>query len=309
MAPWEKDRFAETAFKRLYWQGYRGRFGVFRWPTGYGFTGLGSVATNLTEKDNYDNSEYNAWHSAAGLLNKLKDFNAQYPGRVYMLAHSMGNVVAGEALRLSVGRVINTYVASQAAISADTYDTSVPNYSFTFAGVSLGPDTPNIYGNWFAGNYGGGAGSVISFYNTNDYALARARWQLNSLLKPDHSVLESGTTWTYSYTGSPTDGPPWNNSITTSSGGTVAFFITTSLNDRYEVMAYAAQSYTTALCATPVSTLAASVSLSTIWLGDPTGNAYTEHFWHSAEFRCDNPLQGNYWNQILGSSAFNLKLS
>ena len=34
-----KDRFAETAFKRLYWQGYQGRFGSFRWPTDYGFNG------------------------------------------------------------------------------------------------------------------------------------------------------------------------------------------------------------------------------------------------------------------------------
>ncbi|MEI6197756.1 MAG: hypothetical protein WCS42_25865, partial [Verrucomicrobiota bacterium] len=35
----EKDRYAETAFKRLYWQGYQGRFGSFRWPTDFGFTG------------------------------------------------------------------------------------------------------------------------------------------------------------------------------------------------------------------------------------------------------------------------------
>ena len=33
MALWEKDHFGETEFKRLYWQGYQGRFGVFRWPT------------------------------------------------------------------------------------------------------------------------------------------------------------------------------------------------------------------------------------------------------------------------------------
>ena len=39
METWEKDRFAETAFKRLYWQGYQGRFGEFRWPTDYDFTG------------------------------------------------------------------------------------------------------------------------------------------------------------------------------------------------------------------------------------------------------------------------------
>ena len=25
---WVKDRFAETEFKRLYWQGYQGRFGI-----------------------------------------------------------------------------------------------------------------------------------------------------------------------------------------------------------------------------------------------------------------------------------------
>src|SRR5207247_2339523 len=32
---WKKDRYAETAFKRLYWQGYQGRFGLFRWPGVY----------------------------------------------------------------------------------------------------------------------------------------------------------------------------------------------------------------------------------------------------------------------------------
>ena len=33
MQRWEKDRFGEAMFKRLYWQGYQGRFGIFRWPT------------------------------------------------------------------------------------------------------------------------------------------------------------------------------------------------------------------------------------------------------------------------------------
>ena len=40
MRPEEKDQFAETAYKRLFWQGYRGRFGVFEWPTTYGFGAL-----------------------------------------------------------------------------------------------------------------------------------------------------------------------------------------------------------------------------------------------------------------------------
>ena len=129
----------------------------------------------------------------------------------------------------------------------------------------LTPFSPNIYGNWFAGNNGVKAGSVISFYNINDYALARGRWQLNQLLKPDYDVVEGATVWTYGYTGSPSDGPPWNNFIKTSGGGTVTFFITTSFNAYYEAMAYAAESYTTALGATPVSTLPGSVNLNTIW--------------------------------------------
>ncbi len=190
-----RDRFAESAFKRLYWQGYQGRFGLFRWPTDYGFYGLGSIITNLVEKDNYDNSERQAWRSGQGLVNKLDDLNAEYPGRVYLLAHSMGNIVAGEALRLSGStRVVNTYAASQAAISAHVYDTNVPTYSFSISvfGIpySFGPKVPNIYGNWFAGNNGGGAGSIVNFYNTNDYALAQTHWQLDQLMKPDRDVQE-----------------------------------------------------------------------------------------------------------------------
>jgi len=311
MQYWEKDRFAESAFKRLYWQGYQGRFGSFRWPTGFGFTGWQTIATNLTEKDNFDSSEYQAWQSAQGLLNKLNDLNGQYPGHVYLLAHSMGNVVANEALRLSgSSQVVNTYVASQAAVSAHTYDTNVANYSFYYPPWSLSADTPNIYGNWFSGNNGGGAGQVVSFYNVNDFALQRSVWQRDELLKPDQDVLEGTTTWYYGYSGSVSDPAPWNNFYKqTFNGSTVFYFnIVTSLNNRHEVMGYAAQSYTTALGATAgVHHLADSIDLTGVWPPDPTGNNYTEHFYHSAEFRGDNPQQRNYWSELLGSDAFNLK--
>jgi len=84
---------------------------------------------DVTDPRNFDNSEFIAWQSAAGLRNKLKDLNAEYPGHVYMLAHSMGNIVAGEALQLAAqngdGRVVNTYVASQAALPAHDYDATV----------------------------------------------------------------------------------------------------------------------------------------------------------------------------------------
>jgi hypothetical protein len=273
METWEKDRFAETAFKRLYWQGYQGRFGEFRWPTGSGFTGnFGRLLTNPQEKDNFDNSEYNAWLSGAGLLNKLNNLNAQYPGHVYVLAHSMGNVVTGTALRLSgATQVVNTYVASQAAVTAHTDDETVPNYSFevTIGGVNinLGSNTQNIYGNWFTNNNGGAAEQVISFYNTNDFALRRLHWQLDQLAKPDDLVAEGGSLWNYGYSSSTNDPPPWYHFFkTNTTSTTVTFDIVGSLTNRYEVMSYAAQSYTTALGATPgVHKVAANVDLTTQW--------------------------------------------
>src|SRR5208282_328227 len=180
----DKDHFAETAFKRLYWQGYQGRFGEFRWPTDNGFAGtLIQLATSPSEKDNFDRSEYNAWQSGAGLLNLLTSLNTEYPGRIYMFGHSMGNVVAGEALRLDeTNQVVNTYVASQAAITAHTYDPTIPSYSFSYSylgvPISTAPKTPEIYGGWFSAN-GAMAGTIVNFYNTNDYALQRSVWQLN----------------------------------------------------------------------------------------------------------------------------------
>jgi hypothetical protein len=314
MPTWEKDRFAEAAYKRLYWQGYQGRFGVFRWPTGSGFVGISTMATNITEKDNYDLSEYEAWQSATGLLNKLSALNIQYPGQVYMLAHSMGNVVASEALRLAgTSQLVNTYVASQAAITAHTYDPTVTNYSFSYSPWSSVAHTPNIYGNWFATNNGNGAGQIISFYNVNDFALQRSVWQLDQLFKPDQLVIENGQPWDYGYSGSTNDPAPWNNFYKEYSSSTVYFNIVGNLLNRYEVMGLAAEPYTTALGATPgVNNVFLNVNLdrsgnNAIWPGDPTGQNYIEHFWHSAEFRGDYWQQQGYWSELLGSEAFNLK--
>jgi hypothetical protein len=313
MPTWEKDRFAESAFKRLYWQGYQGRFGLFRWPTGSGFAGISTLATSPAEKDNYDLSEYQAWQSATGLFHKLTVLNIQYPGKVYMLAHSMGNVVAGEALRLAgTNQVVNTYAATQAAITAHTYDPTVTNYSFAYAPFSYSADTPNIYGNWFATNKGNGAGQIISLYNTNDYALQRSVWQLDQLFKPDKSVTEGATTWNYEYNGATNDPPPWNNFSKQflDGQGSVHFNIVTNIYNRYEVMALAAQPYTTALGATPnVQHVTRSVDLSGIWPRDavhPT-HPFDEHFYHSAEFRGDYWQEQYYWSELLGPDAFHFK--
>jgi hypothetical protein len=310
MSRYDKDRFAETAFKRLYWQGYQGRFGVFRWPTDYGFKG--SMWQALTDPRNFDNSEFTAWRSAQGLLNKLNALNAEYPGHVYMLAHSMGNVVAGEALRLAgANRLVNTYVASQAAVPAHDYDATVTapyllQFTYLYPSGRLhdlgtrnyGPTTPNIYGNWFAGN-NGATGRRVNFYNVNDFALAMPRWGFDQIMKPD--TLPLGT---YLYTGSTNDPPPWNSFAYLPVGsGLLNMDIVNNLQDRYEAMAYAAEPRSTAFGATPGVANTANLDLTTLWPADSSGHSYADHFWHSAEFRGDNTQEQGYWHTLLFAPA------
>ena len=66
------------------------------------------------------NSTHGLLEWDCSLLNRL---NGEYPDNVDLLAHSMGNVVAGEALRLSgTNQVVNTYIAMQAAVASYAYD-------------------------------------------------------------------------------------------------------------------------------------------------------------------------------------------
>ena len=63
MKLWEKDRYAETMYKRLYWQGYQGRFGSFRWPS------QGTVNTTfdaVTRPSYFYKEEYTLMAGSAG---------------------------------------------------------------------------------------------------------------------------------------------------------------------------------------------------------------------------------------------------
>jgi hypothetical protein len=312
MKRWEKDRFAESAFKRLYWQGYQGRFGLFRWPTDNGFEG--NLWDVLTDSHNYDNSELTACKSATGLLNKLNDLSSKYPGHVYLLAHSMGNVVAGEALRLAgSNQIVNTYIASQAAVPAHVYDSTSTNLidfthkhpSYPFNPANFGPTTPNIYGNWLAGN-SAAAGRRINFYNANDFALSPDAWCFNQELKPDDFL--GGY---YTYFGSTNDPAPWNHFAFVPVGsGPINLDIVTKIGDRYEAMAYAAESRSKAFGATAgVTGLSGSLNLMTIWPTDTTGHNYADHLWHSAQFRTDTTQQWGYWRSLLRSPTVGFNIS
>jgi alpha-tubulin suppressor-like RCC1 family protein len=343
MKPEEKDVFAETAFKRLFWQGYRGRFGAFQWPTTHSFgsffvdntklkTKVSTGYSALTDYTNYDRGEWSAWRSAVGLKRLLIRLQASCPGEVYMVAHSMGNVVAGEALRLAaeegLGELVNTYVASQAAIPVHVYagsqvgvllEADVPVSVLTSMLDGGFPETANIYKNWLAAN-SGAVGRRVNFYNGNDYALWHDCWEANQYLKPDHSDAPDQR-FNYDYTEDPLALPVVNGFRKFNPAELIPVPIVLQLGsthavaDRYEIMAFAAEAWSRALGAVPVSNGAfdANVDLSgfghaggRIWPLDPVARPYAAHKWHSAQFRSTNMLQRGYWNELLGPNGFDI---
>ncbi len=193
MTTWGKNSYAETGFKRLYWQGYTGRYGILTWPTFFNFPGLG-FDEQAFDLNNYDKSEWQAWKSGTGLRTLLTNLTALYPQRVRVTGHSMGNVVVGEALRISSSapKLAVVYAALEAAIPSHCYDSAATNRAIPFLENN---NTPNIYANyWQPGSsnyfYGfQGASKYVNFFNTNDFALRS--WQLDQNLKPAGSLAYS----------------------------------------------------------------------------------------------------------------------
>ena len=296
---WEKDAFAETAFKRLYWQGYKGHFGAFQWPTGYGFGG--GAWDVIADSRNFDNSEANAWASAAGLLGKLTDLNATYPNHVYLLAHSMGNVVAGEALKLArSSQMVNTYVAAQGAIAAHTYDPSCAPHSFYYLGINQFSGTPNRYAEYSTDGapcyFNGiiGAGTFVNFYNLNDYALGK--WVIDQDLKPDHGGLAYPG---YYYDPPPTSHPSGFYKIVGSDPSIDLLFPANT----YVIFAYCDEARSFALGATANVNRFSPQNLPGLWPDDTSttdpNQKYSAHKWHSAEFNFDNMQQGAFWKNLM----------
>ena len=184
-----KRAFAETALKRLYWQGFRGNVAAFDWPTFADQEGIlqGDLAFfNFT----YNASEYQAFRSGRSLMTFLADKKATGP--VHLLAHSMGIVEAAEALRqwTAAGNgqaLVSNYVAMQGALSAGGYGDDA-----TDATVSR----RDYYRHWPTGRNGDtnryymqgtdrAAGNWINMFNEEDRATsAESAWVGNNRIKP-----------------------------------------------------------------------------------------------------------------------------
>lgn len=279
---WKKDRYAETAFKRLYWQGYEGRFGLFRWP---------GVTTGLRP---LDDSEFNAWRSAAGLLNRLTNLNAQYPGNVHLMAHGYGAIAAGEALRLAgTNELVNTYIAMQGAVAAHAYD---PLPSLPWRTLATGTDdgTPNRY-IWYYTNFAlpyfsgvGGAGAYINFFNTNDFVLTNS-WRTDQDTKP---ALTLNLSHQYRWDGT--------NFLKGFSAFTELLLFP---GDRYEIFSYCVEARAEASGAQPnlggKFDANRELNLSTLTYSASGGTD------HSGQFKSFHAYEWTFWRAVLTSMGLN----
>jgi len=297
MQEFEKQRWLEATYKRLYWLGYKGRVGGFSWPC--------SQSTLP-----YDESELRAWQSGEQLRLLLDNSDTNKPGlkqlgyRVHVIAHSQGNVVMGEALRQAGAgsNLVSTYVASQAALPGHCYNPEAELFPFQ---SSMDDGTPNVYArywkpgspdrwpeNWPEGNpaylapiyMSGAAGKYVNFYNDVDYALTgtgltQGAWELTNKLKPD------GTEY-FSY--SSTDG------FRQRPGGGATVFNLKFPDDRLSIFAYGAEARSRALGARPTGGVFTSeLNLRTSF------NFTDEHIYHSGQFRSFYAARWSYWKSLL----------
>lgn len=272
MSRYDKDRYAETAFKRLYWQGYQGRFGEFRWPTKTGFT-------------TFDASEFNAWKSGEGLYRLITNLNATYPGRVYLTAHSMGNIVAAEALRKAgASQIVNTYIGMQAAIASHAYDPTTTNRSLGILD-SFTYDRHAEY--WTNGapcylNGVQGASHFANFFNPRDWALSW--WETDQDTKPDMG---------YSWVNVPNDNERYYYQSSPYNTRQLYF-----PQDTYEIFSFVTEARCYAVGAQ--TNVAGSFTLSAQVDLDAAPYSFGElHKGHSGEFRSTNMDRWPFWERVL----------
>jgi hypothetical protein len=310
LQPWERRAFANTAYKRLWQLGYKGRFGLYSWPTDYNSLTFWDFR-DLSTWQNYDRSEQRAWNSANALYRLMANMNEQKPPyRVRLLAHSMGNIVASEALRLAAiknnSSLVQGYIASQAASVAHAYDATDPAYVL----LSFAYRTPEIYANFQRGThfqpyYTGMKNAVlgtnvVNFNNVEDYALNTwYTWPLNQASKPDigwnsqlvaTNRLRTNNWYTF-----------WNgNRQLDMNHGNEAASIQT-----YEIFAHIAQAESEALGSAEDNThhIRGEVG-GAVNLNNAPFNYGRNDYEHSAEFNSINMNRRTYWWQVL--STFSL---
>lgn len=320
-----KAAFAETMFKRLYWQGYRGEFVSFDWPTFSDEEGpdwpIFGTGANIT----YNPSDFQAYRSAQALRNILENYRGDSPNLqpVHLLAHSMGNIVAGEALRqytfdpVTVDPLVTNYVAMEAAVSAGAYRDNGTDSQI------VGRPIPDLYRFWQHGRDGLSDPSLgnteyfqsisfasenrLKYYNEQDFALNL--WDINNAGK---EFLVQSTVWPYDYEFEFGDGENINNDIFTRvpDVGAEVILDLALPNGRpganaYEILAFYAQSASLALGTKPVTAFDGNFNIEA--LGMLGGSDIRAN--HSYQFMHDAAETWDFYTQLKADLGFNATYS
>ncbi len=177
---------AETMFKRLYWQGNKGRFVLFYWDTL-----VGAFAGEIPALP-YNLNEYRALKYGPTLKSYVATLSQ---GRtVNVASHSLGAGVVLSALK--EGMAVNNYLVLQGAFSAKSYDANLPTLQ-RFQDAEAGKPTPDMaLINGYGGYLANVQGTLINMFNPDDFALAtgtilgvETNWEKNQIdSKPDDPV-------------------------------------------------------------------------------------------------------------------------
>lgn len=221
----ESLNFAETMFKRLWQRGYKGRFAYFRWPTLAGAVGT------------YNDSEYRAWKCGESLKQYMASLPSSYTNN--LAAHSMGNIVAGSALKKGM-QVVN-YALLNAAVPAMCYDTNTTLYQSGAFWKSPTPDNDSDEGTralGYSGQLQAVSGNLVNFFLPGDFATTTLWEGNNYTVKPQKLAAIPGPPFTTGYYYDPEDSPGQRIGITYVT--VVGRFVTTA----HEAMSYAVHSRT-----------------------------------------------------------------
>ena len=199
MTQWGFENFTATFFKRLWWQGYQGRVASIRWETCSGddyFIDTKNIFSGRT----FNMSEFRALRSGRGVADFLKALRSRYPNHnIGLSAHSMGNTVMAEALRLLAAegqKPIDNYVLLQAAFPAQGYDLKAAG-DLVLTNTLASRPTPDTYLGYASAIALAVKGNIVNFINPNDFALQtgvlpnglEASWFANQRdVKPDNNA-------------------------------------------------------------------------------------------------------------------------
>jgi hypothetical protein len=114
----EIKSYSASFYKRLWWQGYRGRLAVFQWATPLD-SEMVSWESGLTI---FNDGEFRSWTDGWSLKQYVASLSeaGQMPGATISIAgHSLGNACVGAALKQ--GMVVDNYAMMEAAVALSAY--------------------------------------------------------------------------------------------------------------------------------------------------------------------------------------------